>query len=90
MQSEVEIIVSGIVQGVAYRYSAYNKAIGLGLKGSVKNLPNGNVLIIAQGGSLEIAEFIDWCKVGPPMAKVDEVIVTHRSLSNFSRFAINH
>lgn len=39
----VLITVSGMVQGVGYRWHCRQKAAGLGLKGYVKNLENGDV-----------------------------------------------
>ena len=88
MLTEVEIIISGRVQGVGFRYSAYHKAIDLDLKGYVKNLPDGNVFIVAQGNSHHISVFMEWCKIGPPVARVNEVNVSHRNPGNYESFSI--
>jgi len=52
------IIVSGIVQGVGYRYTVVTIANNLNLTGSVRNLDNGNVEIEVQGDKEVVDEFI--------------------------------
>lgn len=46
---EMHVVFSGQVQGVGFRYTAKRYAIELGLNGTVQNLPNGSVELIAQG-----------------------------------------
>ncbi|MGD0657913.1 MAG: acylphosphatase [Syntrophorhabdales bacterium] len=69
------IVVSGIVQGVYYRYSTKDRADALGLGGTVRNLPNGDVEVVAQGEDSLIQALIDWCRQGPLGARVDRVDV---------------
>jgi len=71
----VRLRISGKVQGVWYRASAKDKAISLGLTGKVWNEKNGDVGILTQGSHNQIIEFVEWCKHGPPLAKVEEVKV---------------
>lgn len=71
----VNIYVSGIVQGVFYRAYTRSKARSLGLTGWVKNLPDGRVQIFAEGKEDSIKKLIDWCKVGPSHAVVEDVKV---------------
>ena len=73
MKVRAKILVSGIVQGVFYRANTKEKAQELGLKGYVKNLPDGRVEIIVEGEKEKILELIEWCKEGPPLAKVKNV-----------------
>ncbi len=73
--SQVHLIISGKVQGVFYRASCQETAIQYGLKGWVKNLPNGDVEVLVQGEKEKIESLIDWCKKGPPHAKVNNVKV---------------
>lgn len=68
-----EIKISGKVQGVWFRASAKDQAISLGLKGKAWNEPDGRVGIIVQGDRTQIDSFIEWCKEGPPLARVHEV-----------------
>lgn len=84
----VEIVVKGRVQGVFYRASTQQKATAVGLNGWVRNLPNGDVLIRAQGSEREISELVDWCKNGPPMAVVREVEVKELPRQDFRGFQV--
>jgi len=59
------IIVSGIVQGVGFRYFIYRKAVELGLRGYVKNLFDGNVEIVVEGEKDKIQILIEHAKIGP-------------------------
>jgi acylphosphatase len=73
--------ITGKVQGVWYRASAKDKAISLGLKGKVWNEPDGAVGALVQGPEEVVAQFIEWCKEGPMLAEVDEVIVSEHSMT---------
>jgi acylphosphatase len=64
------IYVSGRVQGVFYRSNTRRKALELGLKGWVRNLGDGRVEIVAEGGEERLERLIEWCRRGPPMARV--------------------
>ena len=59
------MIVSGIVQGVGFRYFIYRKAVELGLRGYVKNLFDGNVEIVVEGEKDKIQILIEHAKIGP-------------------------
>ena len=54
---QAHIIFSGMVQGVGFRFTAQRYALGFGLKGWVKNLPNGSVEILIEGPKQRIEEF---------------------------------
>lgn len=82
------IIVSGKVQGVFYRQSTKEKAITIGITGTVENLPAGQVKIIATGTKEQIEVLINWCKQGPPKAIVTTVEIAELSLQSFSQFSI--
>jgi len=67
--------VSGRVQGVWFRASTLEKALELGVRGYVKNLPNGNVEFAAVGEVETVDALLEWASHGPQMAKVDKVCV---------------
>jgi acylphosphatase len=67
------IIIQGKVQGVFYRKSAFEQATALGLRGWVRNLPDGSVEMEIAGTENQTLEMIQWCKKGPKMAKVSQV-----------------
>jgi acylphosphatase len=73
-----EIVVKGRVQGVFFRASAQQEALGLGLTGEVRNLPDGCVEAIAEGEKRAVEDFISWCRRGPPSARVEDVEVKLR------------
>jgi acylphosphatase len=84
----ISIIVSGKVQGVYYRQSTQKKALQLTITGTVKNLPDGTVSIVATGTSENLAILTDWCKQGPLRAKVVEIQVKPQPLLPFDTFSI--
>ena len=49
------------MQGVYYRQSTKEKALELGISGIVKNLPNGNVQILATGTDDQLDQLVQWC-----------------------------
>lgn len=70
------ILVQGKVQGVFFRAGTKKKADELGIKGWVKNTDDGHVEIVATGDHDPIKTFIEWCYIGPPRARVLQVLVT--------------
>ena len=89
MVRHVNICVIGRVQGVYFRASAKEKAIGLALKGFVRNEPNGDVYVEAEGTPEAIEKFIGWCQMGPANAKVEQVLSTQGEVKEFSKFEIS-
>lgn len=73
MMKAYKYIVSGVVQGVGFRYFAYTKAIRLGLKGYAKNMSNGNVEIYAFGEEDLLAIFKTSLGKGPSYSRVDNI-----------------
>ena len=71
--STVRIIVHGLVQGVGYRYYILREANKLGLTGFVKNLPTGQVEIVASGDKGLIDAMVEAARLGPRHASVAEV-----------------
>lgn len=69
------ILVSGRVQGVAFRYYARNIASQLGVGGWIKNLPDGKVELLVEGSKNSVEEMVEWCKRGPRMAEVEDIEV---------------
>ena len=88
MLQTISIIVSGEVQGVFYRQSAREKALAIGVKGKVMNLSNGDVQIIATGTKEQLDKLLEWCRQGPPKAKVSNVTSHELPLQQFDSFYI--
>ncbi len=85
---QVHIVVSGIVQGVFYRRFTKEVADKYGVKGSVKNLPDGRVEIYAEQSEDIIQKFVEELKIGPPAAKVEDVAIKEISGMKFDSFEI--
>ncbi|MFY9397659.1 MAG: acylphosphatase [Desulfomonilia bacterium] len=65
--------IHGIVQGVWFRASTREQAQMLGIAGWVRNTPDGAVEVHMQGDSRAVDRLLDWCRQGPPGARVDRV-----------------
>ena len=72
----VHVLVHGTVQGVGFRYHCAYTAQELGVVGQVRNLPDGDVEVMAQGEADAVARLISWLKRGPRWASVRTVTVT--------------
>ena len=83
----VAVHVSGTVQGVYYRASARREGERLGLRGWVTNASDGSVALHLQGEPAVVDAMLDWCRVGPPAARVSRVEVVDaepdKALSGF-------
>lgn len=85
----IHIIVKGIVQGVGFRYFTVNVAERYGIVGFVRNLPTGEVEIVAEGEESMLTKFANEIKRGPPTAEITDVKIWEEPPSNkFSRFSI--
>jgi acylphosphatase len=65
------IVVTGRVQGVAFRAHTRDEGVRLGLTGVVRNLADGGVEIIAEGENDVLQRLIAWAGRGPTSARVD-------------------
>ncbi len=83
-----KIIVSGEVQGVFYRAFAKEKADEWGVKGFVRNEPNGDVYIEAEAAEEVLYKYVKWCNLGPSRARVDRIEAVPGELSGFTSFEI--
>lgn len=82
------LLISGRVQGVYYRASTEAIATRLGLRGWVRNLPDGRVEAIAEGPREGLEQLIAWCHEGPPAARVERVeCAWHAATGEFEGFA---
>lgn len=83
-------VVSGIVQGVSFRYYARAAARDIGAKGWVRNLPNGRVEAVVEGPPHVVEAMLDWLRKGSPYGRVDHVqVYEERYTGEFSDFDIS-
>ena len=81
--------VSGRVQGVFFRYETKSLADELGVKGWVRNLPDGRVEAVFEGEETLVRRMIDFCRKGPPGARVTGVEIEWEEYKGeFKGFAI--
>ncbi|MDT8446689.1 MAG: acylphosphatase [bacterium] len=71
--SAIRIYISGLVQGVYFRATCQQEARQLGIKGWVRNLPDGRVEVYALGEDKDLEELKKWCRKGPSGSRVDTV-----------------
>lgn len=69
----IALRITGRVQGVRYRKTTFEKAKAYGLKGFVRNEPDGSVYVVAEGERTGLDKLIDWCRQGPPASMVSEI-----------------
>lgn len=89
--ARVHLLVSGRVQGVAFRAYTVDEARDLGVHGWVRNLGDGRVELEAEGERSALERLVAFCRRGPPAARVDGVEVrwsTHRG--ELGPFAARH
>jgi len=65
--------IRGRVQGVGFRYSALDEAQQLGLTGWVRNTPDGDVELLAEGAEDRLRRLVTWCHAGPRGALVTNI-----------------
>ena len=69
----VRVIVTGRVQGVWFRDSCREEARALGVRGFVRNRADGAVEAELEGPAPAVERMVEWCRHGPPRARVDAV-----------------
>jgi Acylphosphatases len=80
--------VSGRVQGVFFRFSTKEQALALGMKGWVRNLPDGRVEVLACGEAHAIIALRNWLHIGPPHAHVTDLECEPAAESGLTDFRI--
>lgn len=79
------LLITGIVQGVGFRYAMAAQARLLGVSGWVRNRRDGSVEAMIAGDAAQVAEMLAWSRIGPAGAAVDNVLVETAS-GEFSGF----
>lgn len=84
------IHVTGLVQGVGFRWSAAREAWKLGVTGYVKNMPDGSVYIEAEGTKELVDTFAGWCRRGPGTGFVDHTEISEGTPAGYREFRVEH
>jgi acylphosphatase len=85
MHARLEAVVHGRVQGVFFRRGTADEARRLGLTGTVRNLPDGTVRVLAEGKRDALQTLLAWLRRGPEFAAVESVDVVWREASGAFR-----
>ena len=64
------LMIRGVVQKIGYRAWVERKALSLGLNGWVRNRLDGSVEVLVAGPPPAVAQLIERCRDGPPLAQV--------------------
>ena len=89
MATAVRVKIRGIVHGVSFRSSMARMAGDLGVKGWVRNQPDGSVEAILEGDDTKVRRLIEWARTGPPRARVDRIEVESTVLRGHRDFRIH-
>jgi acylphosphatase len=82
------VLVSGVVQGVGFRYYTRLRASELGLAGWVQNLPDGRVEVWVEGPPADVEQLLQWLRGGPPGACVSGCEVREVPPAGMERFEV--
>ena len=89
MAVRANIIVQGRVQGVGFRYFTMTEARKLGLCGTVTNLLNGDVKVIAEGEKSAVLTLIKNLRIGPKFSNVSNIVTEfNEPTGEYSSFRI--
>jgi acylphosphatase len=89
--SEARVVVSGRVQGVFFRASTRDVAVRYGVRGFVRNLPDGRVEAVLQGDRGAVEKVVAFMREGPPGAFVEAADVEWRTPSEtWDGFFVRH
>ena len=89
MSTAVRVRIRGLVHGVSFRSSMAQLASELGVRGWVRNLPDGSVEAFLEGDERKVRKVLDWARMGPPRARVDKVEVDSVAPRNHRDFRIH-
>jgi acylphosphatase len=88
-KQRAHVQIEGRVQGVCFRMETRRAAQERGVTGWVRNLPNGKVEAVFEGDTKKVKSILRWCETGPPLARVNKVIVEDETpTGEFSDFSV--
>ncbi|MEW5805258.1 MAG: acylphosphatase [Patescibacteria group bacterium] len=88
MKKLYQIKIFGRVQGVGFRYFLLEQADKLNISGLAMNLSDGSVYTEAEGEPENLKKFLEQCRTGPILAKVEKIEIKEAGIKNFSEFQI--
>lgn len=90
-KTRAHVLISGRVQGVNFRQNTKQVATRHKVTGWVRNLDDGRVEATFEGDEMDVNEVIEWCHVGPPNGKVEDVGVKFlKHVGEFAEFNVTY
>jgi acylphosphatase len=91
MKVRAHVFISGRVQGIFFRSETRNEAKKLAVKGLVRNLSDGRVEAVFEGEEKSVKELVEFCRRGPPGARVTDVdIIWENYTGEFRNFEVRY
>ena len=88
---QLHAVVRGRVQGVSFRYYTQQRAKELGLKGWVRNMPDGTVEVTAEGERHVLEDLLDFLHKGPSGAQIMTVLFNwYPASGRFDSFEVSY
>jgi len=84
------VLITGQVQGVNFRAACRRMALQHGVRGWVRNLPDGRVEAAFEGSADDVRQLLDWTRRGPQFAVVADVTVQAEQPEGFDTFLIRY
>jgi acylphosphatase len=81
-------VISGRVQGVGFRFFAERAARDAGVKGWVRNRPDGTVETVVEGEPDAVSRYLEWLRGGPLGSGVTSLVQEDRALAGYRSFEI--
>ena len=84
----VRVKITGLVHGVVFRATMAHVASDYGVRGWVRNHPDGFVQAFLEGEEEDVERVLEWAKRGPPRARVDNIAIQKAAPRNSRGFKI--
>ncbi len=85
-----EVIFTGCVQGVGFRYLVRKEAMLMGLGGYVKNMGDGSVKMIVNAFCKQLTQFLKILKSGNGMSLISDAKITQINDKKYENFTISY
>lgn len=84
------VTFAGLVQGVGFRYTTHAVARRYAVTGFVENLPDGRVLLVAEGAPAAVRDFVAAVEHEMSTYIRQKQVETSAATGEFERFSVRH
>ena len=89
-RARAHVFLSGMVQGVNFRWYTTQHARTHGVSGWVRNLDDGRVEAVFEGARDDVEACVRWCREGPRYARVSDVHVEWEESEGLAEFDVEY